>query len=50
MVYCGGDSDEYSYNPVSHSFIELCNISTQDLNLNGLYLHYSEGTSGVNGR
>lgn len=50
MVYCGGDSNEYSYNPVSHSFIELCNISTQDLNLNGLYLHYSEGTSGVNGR
>ena len=44
MVYCGGDSDEYSYNPISHNFIELCNISTQDLNLNGLYLHYSEGT------
>jgi len=43
MIYCGGDSDKYSYNPVSHNFIELCNISTQDLNLNGLYLHYSEG-------
>ena len=50
MVYCGGDSDKYSYNPVSHSFIELCNISTQDLNLNGLYLHYSEGEVAVNGR
>lgn len=50
MVYCGGDSDKYSYNPVSHSFIELCNISTQDLNLNGLYLHYSEGEVGVNNR
>jgi hypothetical protein len=50
MVYCGGDSNKYSYNPVSHSFIELCNISTQDLNLNGLYLHYSEGTSVINGR
>lgn len=50
MVYCGGDSDEYSYNPVSHSFIELCNISTKDLNLNGLYLHYSEGEAGINGR
>lgn len=50
MVYCGGDSNKYSYNPVSHSFIELCNISTQDLNLNGLYLHYSEGEVAVNGR
>lgn len=50
MVYCGGDSNKYSYNPVSHSFIELCNISTQDLNLNGLYLHYSEGEVTVNGR
>jgi len=28
MVYCGGDSNKYSYNPVSHNFIELCNIST----------------------
>lgn len=43
MVYCGGDDNKYSYNPVSHSFIELCNISTQELNLNGLYLHYTEG-------
>lgn len=50
MVYCGGDSNKYSYNPVSHNFIELCNISTQDLNLNGLYLHYSEGEVAVNGR
>ena len=50
MVYCGGDSDKYSYNPISHNFIELCNISTQDLNLNGLYLHYSEGEAGQTGR
>ena len=50
MVYCGGDSDKYSYNPVSHSFIELCNISIYDLNLNGLYLHYSEGEVVVNRR
>ena len=50
MVYCGGDSDKYSYNPVSHNFIELCNISTQDLNLNGLYLHYSEGAADASGR
>ena len=50
MVYCGGDSDKYSYNPVSHSFIELCNVSTEDLNLNGLYLHYSEGETAVNSR
>lgn len=50
MVYCGGDSGKYDYNPVSHNFIELCNISTQDLNLNGLYLHYSEGAADVTGR
>ena len=50
MVYCGGDSDKYSYNPISHNFIELCNISTQDLNLNGLYLHYSEGEPSASGR
>jgi hypothetical protein len=50
MVYCGGDSDKYSYNPISHNFVELCNISTQDLNLNGLYLHYSEGAAGQTGR
>lgn len=50
MVYCGGDSDKYSYNPVSHNFIELCNISTQELNLNGLYLHYSEGIAPESGR
>ena len=50
MVYCGGDSDKYSYNPVSHNFVELCNISTQELNLNGLYLHYSEGIAPETGR
>ena len=50
MVYCGGDSNKYSYNPVSHNFIELCNISTQDLNLNGLYLHYSEREADTTGR
>jgi hypothetical protein len=45
MIYCGGDSDKYSYNPVSHNFIELCNLSTKDLNLKGMYLHYSERNS-----
>ena len=42
MIYCGGDSDKYSYNPVSHNFIELCNLGTKDLNLKGMYLHYTE--------
>lgn len=42
MVYCGGNSDKYSYNSVSHNFIELANLSTKDINLKGMYLHYTE--------
>ncbi len=41
-VYCGGeDSNEYSYNPVSHNFVELSNLGKKDINLKGLYLHYT---------
>lgn len=42
MVYCGADGDSKSYNPCSHNFVELCNLSNKDLNLKGLYLHYTE--------
>ena len=42
MVYCGGSGDKYSYNPVSHNFIELSNLGTKDINLKGMYLHYTE--------
>ena len=42
MFYCGGDSDKYSYNPVSHNFIELSNLNDTPLNLKGMYLHYTE--------
>lgn len=42
MVYCGNDYGEKDYNPCSHSFVELSNLSNQDLNLKGLYLHYTE--------
>lgn len=46
MIYCGADSNKYSYNPVSHNFVELCNLGNTDLNLKGLYLHYTERNTG----
>ena len=46
-VYTGGEGDKYDYNPVSHNFIELCNLGKTDLNLKGLYLHYTERGSGI---
>ena len=46
-VYTGGDGGKYDYNPVSHNFIELCNLGKTDLNLKGLYLHYTERGSGT---
>lgn len=46
MVYCGGTSENKDYNPVSHNFVELCNLGNKDLNLKGLYLHYTEKNSG----
>lgn len=45
-VYCGNEGDDKSYNPVSHNFVELSNLSKADLNLKGLYLHYTERSSG----
>ena len=42
MVYCGGESGKYSYNPSSHNFVELSNLGNTDVNLKGLYLHYTE--------
>ena len=42
MVYCGADGGNKNYNPCSHNFIELCNLGNVDLNLKGLYLHYTE--------
>lgn len=46
MVYCGGESESRDYNPVSHNFVELCNLGKKDLNLKGLYLHYTERNTG----
>lgn len=45
-VYCGAESNKYSYNPVSHNFVELCNLGLEDLNLKGLFLHYTEKNTG----
>lgn len=40
--YLGGlDTDEHSYQPCSHNFVELSNISYHDINLNGLCLLYT---------
>lgn len=50
MVYCGGnDSNENSYNPCDYNFIELANLTTSDVNLNGLYLHYTENGKAADG-
>lgn len=49
-VYCGGTGSEDCM--CSHNFVELANGSTQDINLNGLYLLYTDGTpygAGTNG-
>lgn len=45
-LYCGGiNSGEHDYNYCSHNFVELSNLTTEDINLNGLSLQYcSEGT------
>lgn len=44
-LYCGGiTSNEYSYNPCSHNFVELSNLTGKDVSLNGLSLQY--GTEG----
>lgn len=44
-LYCGGlTSDEYSYNPCSHNYVELSNLTNNDVSLNGLSLQY--GTEG----
>lgn len=45
-IYCGGlTANEHSYNYCSHHFVELSNLTTEDINLNGLSLQYSsEGT------
>lgn len=40
--YLGGlENNEHSYQPCSHNFVELANISYQDINLNGLCILYS---------
>lgn len=50
MVYCGGnDSTSSSYNPCNYNFVELSNLTTADINLNGLYLHYTENGKDVDG-
>ncbi len=45
-VYAGGSGTSKDYNPCSHNFIVISNLTNVDLNLKGLYLHYTESTSG----
>lgn len=42
MIYTGGDGGKFDYNYSSHNFIELVNLTPVDLNLKGLFLHYTE--------
>ena len=46
-IYCGGlASDEHSYNCCSHNFVELSNLTNNDISLNGLSLQYgSDGST-----
>lgn len=40
--YCGGlDTDEHSINYCSHNFVELANLSNNDINLKGMSLQYA---------
>lgn len=40
-VYCGGlQTDKFSYNYCSHNFVELSNLTKNDINLTGLSLQY----------
>ena len=42
--YCGGDSleiNEHSLRPCSHNFVELSNLTNNDINLNGFSLQYA---------
>lgn len=44
--YCGGlASDRFSYNYCSHNFVELSNLTKNDINLDGISLQYSSGGS-----
>ena len=45
-LYCGAEGNEKSYNPCSHNFIELVNLTNIDLNLKGLFLHYTNTSNG----
>ena len=42
-VFCGGDNTEGC--SCSHNFVELANGSDKDINLNGIMLLYTDGTS-----
>lgn len=41
-IYCGGDGNENCL--CTHNYVELANGSKKDINLNGLYLLYTDGT------
>jgi hypothetical protein len=41
-IYCGGqDADENSVNYCSHNFVELANLTDNDINLQGMSLQYT---------
>lgn len=45
-IYAGGEqSNEHSYLPVSHNFIELVNLSDKEFNLDDIYLYYKSATN-----
>jgi hypothetical protein len=50
MVYATGNAGYTANNPCNFNFIELSNLCQYDINLNGYYLHYSEGEAASTGR
>ena len=43
-VYTGGKGTQNSYNPCSHNFIEISNLTKEEINLKGLFLHYTNSS------
>lgn len=50
QVYSTGTASDSAYSLCNYEFIELANITQSDINLNGLFLHYTEGAPTANGR
>ena len=46
-IFTGGENGARDFASCSHNFVELCNMTPVDLNLKGLYLHYTKPVDGM---